>query len=215
MEENVGYRPSNRFLGLSIGFTVAVVVFFVILGEQMRRCHRDIVNLYCAESSVGLSNNVELDKAVTSLLQLEVDKIQQGMIILSVWAGVMMIVFLVFSLYSMHRSDELEKESHDSLKSIQREAEMAKQQADTSLREITQKSDAKLAILTQRIEESRREYEAMAETKKKEFDVELVEYKRSLNKAAKDFSDGIKRVISLLDEISQDINEEEKDTEKD
>lgn len=216
MQKEDGNRPSDRFLGLSICFTIGVVIFFIILGVQTRRCHNDIVNLYCAESSIRTTdNNVELDKAITSLLQLEVDKIQQSMIILSVWAGVMMIVFLVFSLYSMHRSDELEKESRESLTRIQEEANVARQRADASLKEIAWKSKAELEMLSKKIAQSGKEYEEMAAAKQKEFDEKLTEYQQSLDKAAGDFSEGIKRVISVLNEISHDINEGEKDTETD
>lgn len=208
MDSKNEFRPSDRFLWLSILFTVAVVVFFVIMGEQTRRCHRDIVNLYCAESSIGTGDNVELDKTITSLLQLELDKIQQGMVVLSVWAGVMMIVFLVFSLYSMHRSDELEKESHESLLRIKSESETIKNEANRSIEEVSNNSKSELAAFHVTIEQHKKAYEEMAANKEKEIEEKIAEYKDSLKKATADFDRGIQAAKSVLDVLSHDINEE-------
>lgn len=208
MDSKNEFRPSDRFLLLSILFTAAVVIFFVILGEQTRRCHRDIVNMYCAESSIGTADNVELDKTITSLLQLELDKIQQSMVVLSVWAGVMMIVFLVFSLYSMHRSDELEKESHESLLRIKSESETIKDEANRSIEEVSQKSKTELSAFHETIEQHKKAYEEMAAKKEAEIEAKIADYKVSLEKATKDFDRGIRAVKSVLDVLSHDINEE-------
>ena len=52
-------------------------------------------------------------------LDLESSKIRSDFTILSLWAGVLMIVFLVFLIYSMFKTDELTRQSREGLKIVQ------------------------------------------------------------------------------------------------
>ena len=203
-------RLSNRFLCLTIAFSTAIVIFFVIVGIQIRQSHKDIVNLYCAEV-VSPSDNVQLDKTITSLLQLELDKIQEGMIILSIWAGVLMIVFLVFSLYSMHRSDELEKESHDNLKMMKQASAAIKKEADDSIKEVSKKSSAELSNIHEMIDQHKREYEEMAAVKQAEFNALYVKYTDALKKSTSDYKIGIKNIVEAIRQFSADVDESNAD----
>lgn len=208
MKQSDNNRPSDRFLYLSIIFTVAIFAFFCVLGGHARRCHNDIINLYCAES-VHEPGNVQLDKTMSSLLRLEIDKIQQGMIVLSVWAGVMMIVFLVFSLYSMHRSDELERESNDSLRKMKEASATIKDEADASIRDVRSKSQEELGLIHDMIDQHKKEYERMTKEKQEIFNDLLNKYKADLVTATEVFNEGVKNIISIIKTYAPSSAEED------
>lgn len=57
-------------------------------------------------------------KTIEDLLALQANNQHAQYTLLSIWAGVLMIVFLVFSLYSMFKTDELIKQARESLNTI-------------------------------------------------------------------------------------------------
>lgn len=60
-----------------------------------------------------------------SKLEMESVKIQSDFAVLSLWAGILMIVFLVFSIYSMYKTDELLRQSREGLNAIQEKDDKA------------------------------------------------------------------------------------------
>lgn len=53
------------------------------------------------------------------MLQLQSHRIESDFSLLSIWAGILMIVFLVFSIYSIYKTDELIKQGREGVKSIE------------------------------------------------------------------------------------------------
>ena len=84
-----------------------------------------------------------------SLLELQVTRIQSDFTILSLWAGILMIVFLIFSIYSMFKTDELIKQSRENLKRI----EDAANKTDAVFETIMKKTEEELAKVTKRADE--------------------------------------------------------------
>ena len=65
----------------------------------------------CVYLNEQLVSTIDMEMSkVSSMLELHLSQQHAYFTILSVWAGIMMIVFLVFSLYSMYKTDELHKE---------------------------------------------------------------------------------------------------------
>ena len=62
------------------------------------------------------------------LLELQSTKIQSDFTVLSLWAGILMIVFLVFSIYSMFKTDEILRQSREGLKAIENTEKEAEEQ---------------------------------------------------------------------------------------
>jgi len=56
--------------------------------------------------------------ATNELLELNFNRIQHEYTVLALWAGVLMIVFLIFSFYSLYKTDDIAKQGKDSLKDI-------------------------------------------------------------------------------------------------
>lgn len=84
-----------------------------------------------------------------SLLEMQVSRIQSDFSLLSLWAGILMIVFLVFSIYSMFKTDELIKQSRESLKRIEESAK----QTNVVIETIRHKTEEEIEKVTQKANE--------------------------------------------------------------
>lgn len=62
--------------------------------------------------------------SMEDMLQLQSHRIESDFSLLSIWAGILMIVFLVFSIYSMYKTDELIKQGREGVKSIEQSQSM-------------------------------------------------------------------------------------------
>ena len=130
----------GRFLWTIIIFSVATlgVLWFII--DQNSKAVEQIVEgqyLYysnlqgslpeikltkdsCVYLNEQLVSTIDMEMSkVSSMLELHLSQQHAYFTILSVWAGIMMIVFLVFSLYSMYKTDELHKQGKESVKAIE------------------------------------------------------------------------------------------------
>lgn len=74
--------------------------------------------------------NKKHQEEVKALLELEFNKIQGEYETQEIWTAVLTIVFLIFSFYSMFKSEELERQGHDALKSIRDVEQRAKNAYD-------------------------------------------------------------------------------------
>lgn len=107
----------GKFLFSIIAFTVAVIILFILFHVSYVNSQERIVSIhqnFCKDiagrlESLTVENDstVVLDKVISdliaenqkntlSLLELQYNKLQSDFAILSLWAGVLMIVFLIF-----------------------------------------------------------------------------------------------------------------------
>lgn len=130
----------GRFVWTMIIFSVATlgVLWFVI--DQNSKSVNQIVasqqsyysNLQSSLPDVKLTQDscVYLNEQLVSTMDMEMNKVSSMLelhlsqqhayfTILSIWAGIMMIVFLVFSLYSMYKTDELHKQGKEGVRAIE------------------------------------------------------------------------------------------------
>jgi len=71
------------------------------------------------KDSLLINNQTNLISQETkSLLELEFNKLQNEYEVLAVWGAVLTIVFLIFSFYSLFKTDDLAKQGRDGLKDI-------------------------------------------------------------------------------------------------
>lgn len=90
---------------------------------------------------------------IRHLLELEFNKIQHEYDVLALWGGILTIVFLIFTFYSLSKSDEINKQSQLTARRI----DNAQRQVERMTREI---EDARVKVekdeecIAQRIEES-------------------------------------------------------------
>ncbi len=89
------------------------------------------------DSELNISQNIRSTiENVEKLLHLEFAKIQEERNALTLWIGIITVVFLIFSFYSMLKSDDLVKQSKEGLKdikSIKKDTEKAKEKYDKDL----------------------------------------------------------------------------------
>lgn len=101
-------------------------------------CHKKARHLDSDVISRILETHQERQEAI---LHMEYDKLNNEFDVLSIWAATITIVFLVFSLYSIFRTDDMLNKAHDSLDQISsynKEAQQilhdARQQSDDLVR---------------------------------------------------------------------------------
>lgn len=150
-----------------------------------------------------LSYRVEVHmNEIKSLLELQSANIKSEFSILSLWAGVLMIVFLVFSIYSMFKTDELLKQSREGLKAI----ESAEEKAASIIDKVETKTDEELNKVSQKAnEESMKIYENAQQT--------IEEVKKDIDSMRESFAIDVARQSeaskTLFDELMNKMKETE------
>ncbi len=143
----------HKFLWTIIGATLIVIFIFIGIAQQYKKSLDNVVAYHSkyAEKAMLSLPNVKLskdscyylnerlaaeyevhNKEMETLLKLQSSKIQSDFTLLSVWAGILMIVFLIFSIYSMFKADEMVKQGREALKAL----EETKIHADDEVRRI-------------------------------------------------------------------------------
>ena len=118
----------HKFLWTIILATILAGRCFAYITYSFKQTHASIANTHeisinklqellepakmskdsCYYADKHLVNSIEAYMTTSKeLLELQSTKIQSDYAILSLWAGILMIVFLVFSIYSMFETDEM------------------------------------------------------------------------------------------------------------
>lgn len=184
MMKQVGYKW--KFLGSLLAVSLITIISYLCLALsfhqrlnrieeiQIEDCKQmthlfDPVNHYGRISSAEIerfSNTLEKhEERMESLMEMEFGKLQNDFNFISIWASIITIVFLIFSIYSIFKTDEMLKEAekvHEQIKgkadaigsitnNIQREyqAELdgLKKESDNYIKEMAQK----ITVLNERI----------------------------------------------------------------
>ena len=111
----------SKFLLILIGFSFAVVALFIFVTCSYNKKQGEIVNNYREykheidsihrtvqkDSTFSLKQEGMLDRiecqqnAILHQLEMQSEKLSSDFALLSLWAGVLMLVFLIFSIYSV------------------------------------------------------------------------------------------------------------------
>ena len=117
----------------------------------------NLTNKYLKSLTLTKDSTISLDQVVIdiveekqkeslSLLELQYNKLQHDFTILSLWAGILMIVFLIFSIYSMFKVDEMQKQGRDYLNTMEGFSIEAKNISDS----IEDKANEEISSLEER-----------------------------------------------------------------
>lgn len=163
------------------------------------------VNKGVAQVNENIIKSVEMEtKTVENMLQLQTTHQHAQFTLLSVWAGVLMIVFLIFSLYSMFKTDELIKQARDSINTIgnsKREVDEKIQEADVKISEevehIKAESGKYLEGIKKDLEQEQSKVAENIKQKSDEFSKTFSEYGKKLDDAQKTL-DGIFSGIEVV-----------------
>jgi methyl-accepting chemotaxis protein len=143
MDKKIGYRW--QFIGSLIVVSLIAIICYVCLAHSYRQ-RLDRIEEIQVEDGKQLTNlfktipynnralAVETDKIsrtledheqrMESLMELEFEKLQNDFNFISLWAGIITIVFLIFSIYSIFKTDEMLKKSETVYEKIKRNAEV-------------------------------------------------------------------------------------------
>ena len=81
-------------------------------------------------------DRADTDESIRHLLELEFNKIQHEYDVLAFWGGILTIVFLIFSFYSLFKGEEMNRQANEALRDLRRiktEAEKKSTEIDTQI----------------------------------------------------------------------------------
>ena len=112
----------------------------IIIGLANNVNYKDLTD-ELKKDSLLINNQTNLISQETkSLLELEFNKLQNEYEVLAVWGAVLTIVFLIFSFYSLFKTDDLAKQGRDGLKDIVK----LQDQGDNIINKTKEKHDKQL-----------------------------------------------------------------------
>lgn len=167
----------------------------------------------------------EHKQAIATLLDMQYNKIQSEYSVLSLWAGVLMIVFLIFSIYSMFKVDEMQKQGRILLENMESKRDKANEISERIERDSAKKIaelDSKAKIEIEEIQRNAsvkiKEIEATMNTlhssfsetvksKTADFEGAIDKYKKQLEDAAKANGELIAGLISVVRNSSSSSKE--------
>lgn len=191
----------HKFLWTIVIATILAVCCFAYIAVSFNKSHEKIVEAHqksidsihallepamisndsCYYVNEQLSHSIELHiQTSKDVLELQSVKIQSDFTVLSLWAGILMIVFLVFSIYSMFKTDELLKQSREGLKAI----EATEKEADTIIDRVEVKTEQEIQkVTTKAIEETEKIQTEASNT--------IDEVKKEINEMRNSFSSDV------------------------
>lgn len=153
-----------------------------------------------------------------SLLELEFNKIQNEYDTLALWGGILTIVFLIFSFYSLFKTDDLVKQGRnglDKMYSIQEKAdtiiEEQKTKAEDSLKALRSKTEEELKTqqdaikaVQDRIDQSAKDKAVQLEQITEDFQKSLnLEFESQKTKFTQEFENYKQQWRDLLDDMKE------------
>ena len=93
----------------------------IIIGLSQSLSHKELISELKQDSLLINNRLARTSNETKILLELEFNRIQHEFNIIALWAGILTIVFLIFSFYSIFKTDDLmkqAKEHHDEIKRL-------------------------------------------------------------------------------------------------
>lgn len=167
----------------------------------------------------------EYMQSTQNVLELQSNKIQADFTLLSLWAGILMIVFLIFSIYSMFKTDELMKQGREGLRAIETSKAKADEQvevidskvrseiqkvsdeANNQLATISEESEKVLSELKQSIETERKAFKDMVDQKAEDFQKVYEDYGNKLDDTTKQVDSSMKQLVQVFKNSQQESSD--------
>lgn len=229
----------HHFLWVIVIATIAVAGIFAFLIHCYIRQQHAIVDMhdkYCTDIQNTISNAAivrdscyfiddlvllevkESQRNIAQQLELQFNKLQSDFTVLSLWAGILMIVFLVFSIYSVFKVDELMKQSRDALQHADETAgsvDKKMRELDTRLEQeekqaidkLNAKTDIEFEKIKAEIEKTFLNFKNVTEVKANEFDVKYQNYLNEMKETNKINQNLLKSLIDAVKSSDSDTKE--------
>lgn len=222
-----------KFLWVIIAATIVTIGLYVCIARQYAKSLDAIVEHYSqyeaqtiaslpdvklAKDSCYYLNEVLVAEVQThmgnveSLMKIQGSKLQSDFTLLSVWAGVLMIVFLIFSIYAMFKTDEMVKQGRDALKTLEETKAHAHEEVD-KIDEIVQKEIAKvqetakeeILELSKQTKESIEQVKGEMETSRNEFNKTVEEKVKTFEEVRDEYLKTIKQADQNASNLFQQM----------
>ena len=214
----------GKFLISIIVCTICIIAIFVLFHlnyrgsqnkviEVQKEFYDNLTNKYLKSLTITKDSTISLDQVVIdiveekqkeslSLLELQYNKLQHDFTVLSLWAGILMIVFLIFSIYSIFKVDEMQKQGRDyldkmedfSIKAKENSGNIEKQaakkikslndQADDEIKKLSFASNKQLEELQTNITTIQKDFESSVAEKTLEFQKTIQQYRDEMKKTS-------------------------------
>lgn len=238
----------NKFLCSVVISTLAVAALFCALAYSYHNSLNDVVKIH-QDYTAGLKESINVIKHgkdscvyvndqlarsieeqmhnTQALLQIQSSKIQSDFTLLSVWSGLLMIVFLIFSIYSIFKTDELMKQGREGLRAIEEskskadgyinqidvkakeEIKKVSSAADNEIKNITQETTTSLEQFSIQVEEEKKKFNEIVNSKADQFKEFYEDYIRKLEDVTKQQNS----LFSVLFETAKNFQPEEQESE--
>lgn len=250
IEKKTLHLYKGKFLFSIITFTVAIIGLFILFHisyinsqDKIITAHQnfcdEITHKYLESLTVKKDSTIVLDKLVTdliaenqkstlSLLDLQYNKLQNDFAILSLWAGVLMIVFLIFSIYSIFKVDEMQKQGRDYLSKIeeiststskisedithqsQEKIDNLDKMAQAEMKRLSIQYEHQISELTEEIAKIQTTFELTVKEKTTEFESAISTYRRELEQSATNSKQIWSQIVEAIKNSDTSSNKEQK-----
>lgn len=178
----------------------------------------------CVYANDQLVNSMrEYMQSTQNILELQSDKIQADFTLLSLWAGILMIVFLIFSIYSMFKTDELMKQGREGLRAIEASKAKADEQVETidkkvegEIQKVTDAASREVQVLKDKSNESINQLIESIQGEKDNFNSIVAQKAEDFQKVYEDYvkklGDTTKQVDSFMKLLMQVYNNSQQES---
>lgn len=216
----------NKFLYIISAASLIFIIIFGLLTYSYNKSQETIVNNYneykheidsihhtCQKDTTyslkqqGMIERIEFQQnSILHQLELQSDSLSSDFTLLSVWAGVLMLVFLIFSIYSVFKTDELMKQSRADIEKI----EANSQKANELLESIQKKADKAISEINAVALKESNELKENAKTTigqiKTEVDKAIVEKTNLFQRRCDDYMTQLKNMKDMFDGFARLFN---------
>ncbi len=169
-----------------------------IIDESIKQSSNLIIK-EIGDDSIINSKIKELNEETRSLIELEYNKIQHEYQSLQIWCGILTVIFLIFSFYSMFKADDLVNQGKSGL----RDLEKIKDKGNELMSRLSSTSSEKLKEIETQNKEEIAKINAVIDTKEKELSDLITSTKKEIKSI---YIETEKRCKDLLDAAKSETN---------
>lgn len=136
----------------------------LILGLANNMSYRAMADELKKDSILINRQLANAQHATSELLELHFNRIQHEYTVLALWAGVLMIVFLIFSFYSLYKTDDIAKQSKENLKEIKQKGDDVLAELKVQQEVLMSRANNTIAQLNKETKESQNKMDTLADT---------------------------------------------------
>lgn len=238
----------GKFLASIVCLIILISTIFILLGISYNNSQEQIIEsheIYSKEllkavngkgknsqiADIELRNSIcELIKAhnkeSSAQLEMQYNKLQADFMVLSLWAGILMIVFLIFSIYSIFKTDEMMKQGREGLRSINKNSEEVhkktveiNEKVDEAIKSVENKAEEERKRLISNNQDELDKIRKVIETTQASFNESVKQKSEEFNSAFETYMESLKKTeesrSKLLNALISELTNKDSGTKQD